>query len=195
MTLETIYYIGQTIAVIAILGSLIAIYRQQKRTNQIERGKTESERANQLSIWAWNHTGDHETLQSIRRCHHDHTSAHPDDQAKFSAYMSNILELAGQAFYQQRNDLIEPTSFEGVFNLCIANLKTPGGRQWWNKSGRHLWQTDLVATLTQKIDDPNNAVPPITEISSYLRMQTDALLIDEDQIEPSTQTETEVTTS
>ena len=37
MTLETIYYIGQTIAVIAILGSLVAIYIQIRQQNQLSR--------------------------------------------------------------------------------------------------------------------------------------------------------------
>ena len=37
MSLESIYYIGQTIAVIAILGSLIAIWIQQMQTNRIAR--------------------------------------------------------------------------------------------------------------------------------------------------------------
>ncbi|MEO1610448.1 MAG: hypothetical protein AAFR90_14175 [Pseudomonadota bacterium] len=37
MTLETIYYIGQTIAVVAILGSLIAIFLQQRQANKISR--------------------------------------------------------------------------------------------------------------------------------------------------------------
>ena len=37
MTLEAIYYIGQTIAVVAILASLIAIFWQQKHANKIAR--------------------------------------------------------------------------------------------------------------------------------------------------------------
>jgi len=35
MTLEEIYYIGQTIAVVAILGSLFAIFLQQRQANRI----------------------------------------------------------------------------------------------------------------------------------------------------------------
>lgn len=170
MSLETIYYIGQSIAVVAILASLFAIYQQQKRTNQIERGKTESERANQLSVFAWSHTKDHETLQSIRRCHQDHTRATPDDQAKFMSYMSSIMELMGQAFYQRKHNLIEPTSFDAVSSLCVANLKTAGGQQWWKTIGRHMWQADLVADLDQKLSDPNNTTPPITEIMEYLKL-------------------------
>lgn len=37
MTLEEIYYIGQTIAVVAILASLVAIYWQQRQANRIAR--------------------------------------------------------------------------------------------------------------------------------------------------------------
>lgn len=37
MTLESIYYIGQMLAVIAILASLIAIYYQIRQTNRISR--------------------------------------------------------------------------------------------------------------------------------------------------------------
>ena len=37
MSLEAIYYIGQTVAVVAILGSLIAIFLQQRQANKISR--------------------------------------------------------------------------------------------------------------------------------------------------------------
>ena len=37
MTLETIYYIGQTVAVVAIVASLVAIYWQQREANKMAR--------------------------------------------------------------------------------------------------------------------------------------------------------------
>ena len=175
MTLESVYYIGQSVAVVAILVSLYAIYRQQRRTNEIERGKTEAERANQLSEFVWNHTKDHETLQSLRQCLHNHDHVHPDDQAKFMAYMTNVMELMGQAFYQQKHDLIASTSYDGVTNFCLANLKTPGGRQWWEASGKILWQADLTSYISKQLDDPNNSVPPVTDIMKYLRLLPEGL--------------------
>lgn len=173
MTLETIYYITQIIAVLAILASLITIITEQKRTNQIERGKTESERANQLSDHIWNLAQDEDTLQAIRLCHIEHNDAHPNQQAKFMAYMTNVMELTGQAFYQNKHGLITPMSFIGTTNYCIANLKTIGGRQWWEAVGALTWQADLVQYVNSRLVEGENDIPPITDLFPYLRLPKD----------------------
>jgi len=41
MTLETIYYIGQTIAVAAILASLVAIYIQQRKDHEFAKAENQ----------------------------------------------------------------------------------------------------------------------------------------------------------
>ena len=186
MTLETIYYITQIIAVLAILASLIAIISEQRRTNQIERGKTESERANQLSEHVWNVTRDEDTLHSIRICLLEHDTAHPNDQAKFMAYMTNVMEIAGQAFYQNKNGLIAPSSFVGVFNYCIANLRMPGGRQWWEVVGVSTWQADIVAYVNERLENTEDGIPPITDIFPYLRLPKDEVAVRENPLNEET---------
>jgi len=51
MTLEEIYYIGQTIAVLAILGSLAAIYWQQRKAHALARAESQREISQLASQW------------------------------------------------------------------------------------------------------------------------------------------------
>jgi len=86
MTLENIYYIGQTIAVGAILVSLVAIYIQQRKDHALARAEHQREILDSstrlFDSIRFQPTG----LESVRKCLVDFEGAEPDQQAEFGAF-------------------------------------------------------------------------------------------------------------
>ena len=165
MTLETIYYIGQTIAVVAILISLVAIYFQQRQTHSLARAEHEREI---LAKWESAYdiiTRDPDALKSVKICLQDYEGADPTQQAWFGYLMHIIINITERNVYLQRDKLARDGGFDDVKAVIRPFLAAPGGRQFWQRA-RLSYGVEVRQVLDSALLEPYDG-PMIWELFPF----------------------------
>ena len=146
MTLETIYYITQLIAVGAILASLVAIYIQQRKDHILARADSQREilqlNSNTFDLWA----DDPLALESFQACLLDYENASAHQKVQFCKYMHQIIMVSETAVFLGRDNLINKDSHDKLIAWNAALLSTPGGQQYWEGAGQ-AYSSDVVRAL------------------------------------------------
>lgn len=171
MTLEAIYYIGQTIAVIAILGSLVAIFFQQKRANDFELANGQRDllnRARELFSLA---AKDEATLTSIQSGLHDYQSANDFQQATFSAWAFHAFMTIQQAYYLNAAGLVKNDVYQAYVNYAMATLNTKGGRDWWVTEGSKTTAVEFAAYIEDLFVTNGEAYPALYDVVPHYKLK------------------------
>ena len=170
MTLETIYYIGQTIAVGAILASLVAIYIQQRKDHAL--AKAESQRQLlQLNSGAFDSLADHPTcLESVQACLVDFDSRSARQQVEFYKYLHPQIENAEIAVYLRQDNLINDSSCEKFIAWTAVLLSTPGGQQCWEQ-GKLVYGPEIVDALNTYMREHTSELEVVYKTVSFLHLQ------------------------
>jgi len=158
MTLETIYYIGQTIAVGAILTSLVAIWFQMRKDHALARAENQREILAEARRYTELAATDPAALESIRKCYQDFEGASRQDQAVFFHLMHTGVNIAEMALYMQKDKLINDASYAGFEGAALLNLTTPGGRQYWQRA-RMVVGTDIREALDKALSERKDHPP------------------------------------
>ena len=161
MTLETVYYITQIIAVGAILASLVAIYIQQRKDHALARAEHQRQILAEARRYTELAATDPAALESIRKCYQDFEGASPQDQAVFFHLMHTGVNIAEMAFYMRKDKLINDASYAGFEGAALLNLATPGGRQYWQRA-RLVVGTDIREALDKALSERTDT-PPVWE--------------------------------
>ena len=172
MTLETLYYITQIVAVIAILGSLIAIWFQMRQNQRVERANGQRTLLVQASEWFNATRDDSELFDILARLMEDYNGADPIDQARFSSWGFELLFMVESAMYMHRDGFLNEKSYDGILQGALALVKTPGGQQWWQEA-QHIWGADAVAELKERMTAIGNQVPPWNELRPEFKRYMD----------------------
>lgn len=171
MTLETIYYIGQTIAVIAILGSLVAIYFQQKRANDFELANGQRDllnRANELFTLA---AKDEATLTSVQSGLHDYQTASDFQQASFSAWAFHAFMTIQQSYFLKQVGLVKNDVHQAYVNYAMAVFNTKGGRDWWITEGSKIVAVEFATHLEDIFVATGDQYPALTDFIPHYKLK------------------------
>ena len=163
MSLENVYYIGQTIAVIAILGSLIAIYFQMRQGQALARA--DSQRDLLVGITRFlNLTMDNPSVLNDVRCGlQEYDSAHHEAKSNFATWAFGYLFVMEACVYMKKDGLITDSSFNGFEVGALGIISTPGGAQWWSHT-KNIIGIDVVLHLDQKLEELGGVTPPFYEL-------------------------------
>ena len=164
--LENIYYIGQTVAVGAILASLVAIYVQQRKDHAFAQAESEREILQQTAHWFDDllaHPGGLEVLQSSLQ---DYRSATPRAQAVLGQHMLKSVIIAEQAYFMNEQKLINYDSHTKLVMLPILHIATPGGRQYWEDT-KAAYGAKIVAVIDKILEENPPSPDAFYEIFPY----------------------------
>ena len=173
MTLVTVYYIGQTIAVGAILASLVAIYIQQRKDHAFAQAESQREILQQASQWFDQMLAHPSGLESVRRCLKSFRGATPREQAEFSQYMVRAVSLAEQATFMRKDKLIHDSSHVKLVMLPAMHIVTPGGREYW-AAVRPAFGVDVVAAIDKVLEESPPPVDTLYQIFPYFHPDAEA---------------------
>ena len=171
MTLEEIYYVGQTIAVVAIVGSLFALIAQNHAAQKLARDATVR---NQI-----------EGLQSISRALFEtpdlanvwlrgiegleHLSS--EDRIKFTAYVTYALRIWEGLHAQFRNGQLPEQVWTGHLEMLRGMQVLTGVRNVW-ASRRHAFSREFQAFYASSLPTTDSQEPE--EASSSAAMGSKA---------------------
>ncbi|GLQ21740.1 hypothetical protein ACFFUB_09045 [Algimonas porphyrae] len=168
MTLESIYYIGQTVAVIAILGSLIALIFQTRHTHQQnQRAIRQSEQANDLAraelttrtidvaVQIQNDIfGTEENASLIYRGMMGKEPLSREESFRFYLQMTNLLTASEYAVRLHQEGLTYDDMVERSRLNCVGFFRFRGTRQWWAIAREQVyidpfrsWIDEIVAEI------------------------------------------------
>jgi len=152
MTLEEIYYIGQTVAVVAILGSLGAIWVQLRKDHALARANAQQE--------LLQHNASHfdilidspSVLESVQKCLVDYNGARSRHKTEFCAYLHKQIAVAETAVFLAQDGLIASTSLDKLLAYPSLLISTPGGQENW-AAARTVYGSDVVTALEGHMRD------------------------------------------
>ncbi|MEO1662415.1 MAG: hypothetical protein AAFR51_15610 [Pseudomonadota bacterium] len=162
MSLETVYYVTQIIAVGAILISLIAIYIQQRKDHILARAENQREILREIENLTGIPVASPDALQNIRACYFDYEGATPAQQADFAHVVHKAISIAETALYMRNDKLIAEASYRGMEGAALLSLMTPGGQQYWQRM-RMFLGSDIREALDQAMRERTD-IPPIWEV-------------------------------
>jgi len=156
MTLETIYFISQVIAAVAIVASLLFV------GIQLRMGRKQAEDAERVVRG--------QVLQHIAAEHRQHSIdmlAYPEVysyfvgganqiemtdhlRAQFSTFCYATLHMAQNIFFQHRKGLLDDTTFEAYMPMIIGFMSSPAAQTYWESRRNIFFDADFVKMMDKR---------------------------------------------
>ena len=131
MTLENIYYVGQTIAVLAVLASLIAIWIQMRQANRL--AKLETTRM----IWSdaidmlRSQVEDGEKAEFLQVALFSNERLTDAEKTRLYLILSSMFVGLENGFAMAQSGMMEEGFWPRMRASAIDYLKPARGRRWW----------------------------------------------------------------
>ena len=142
MTLENIYYIGQTIAVVAILASLGAIWIQLRHANKL--AKLETTRA----IWmdagerTLSHADDAEKANFLQKALFEEQALTAAEKTRLYLVMSSMFTTFENGFTMHRSGMMDERFWPRMRDSMRDYLAPERGQRWWEIAKKRTFGGD-----------------------------------------------------
>ena len=164
--LENTYYIGQTVAVGAILISLVAIWMQMKQAARMEKAAAQREVLDRVSDWT-NSLDPAQTDQFLM-------SLSDLDSVSFKAAVLTENHLYRWAFVTEsalnmhKEGYFSDGTWAGIEGVMLGLLRTPGGARWW-QSAQDVLGFEVVDFLNDRLKNVDPESPTYLDFSPRWR--------------------------
>lgn len=159
MTLENIYYIGQTVAVVAILASLVAIWIQMRQAHRLARLETTR------AIWAdaiemlRSQAEDKEKAEFLQRALFTNDKLSDAEKTRLYLILSSLFVGMENGFAMAQSGMMEEKFWPRMRASIVDYLRPERGRRWWAIARvRTFAANDAFVTEVDSIVDEIDAV-------------------------------------
>jgi len=157
MTLENIYYIGQTVAVIVIVLTLFAILWQGWQTNRIARSD--------MTRSSWIETGQThyslvdspEKADFMQRALFGEAALTEAEKLRFGNLMGLAIGTHEGAYMLRERGLIEQAAYRRSEGITRLYMQSPRVRKWWRSRREYSYDTKfraLIDKLAEEFEKP-----------------------------------------
>lgn len=136
MSLVGLYYVSQIVAVLLILGSLVAIYLQQRQANAIAQADM-TQRA--LALYAETLReimSNRELAEVLRKVMFDNAEPSPAERTQMLVYFNIMLSVHTNAYLSVKKNLIDRSYLNDSEHNLAWYLTVPLFRQEWRRLQR-----------------------------------------------------------
>ena len=140
MTLESIYYIGQTIAVLALVMSLIFVGMQMRRANELARNEVSDRVVEAFAEKLQTVMADAEFSAVFMRAYAGRSDFSEEEWGRLALFTSMIINSVRSFISAKQRGLMEPIAEEaGMRTICFFLSQPAFARiwRWHEKSGAH----------------------------------------------------------
>ena len=152
MTLETIYYAGQTVAVLIIILTLLALLYQQRQANKIARNELSialvSNSSTVLTPWTTNPEVS-EFFMRVNMKGHKLTEA---ERLRYANFMHGLIVFLRGAVTLVEAKLSEPYIAEEAKMAVQFFMNFPRSHKWWRAS-RSFYSEDVQSIVDKMIPE------------------------------------------
>ena len=169
MTLESIYYIGQTIAVVVIVATLFAILYQGYQTNKIARADLT------LSMWMQAGAAHYSLVDSpekadfMHRALNDRGPLTEPEKLRFANLLGYAVGAHEAAFMLHTRNLVETAAYDRSEGLSRMYLQSRRVRKWWRRRREYKYDPrfrDIVDAMANEFEAAEHAQQEAPEQSA-----------------------------
>ncbi len=164
MSLESIYFISQIVAVAAIIGSLLFVGFQVQQSRKMERAAAQRELLYRVSDWVRHHA---ELDPEVAHCLLDFEGAKGGAKFRFNAYVAEMIFIAEAALSMRRDGFFTEGTWQGIEGGALGMIRTPGGAQWWEYGKRYIGY-EIVEYLERRVNEMDPDAPNILDIIPFI---------------------------
>lgn len=147
MTLENIYYIGQTIAVVIIILTLLAILWQGWQTNSIARSE--------MTLSSWTQSGQThyslvdspEKADFMQRALFGGAALTEAEKLRFGNLMGLAIGTHEGAYMLLQRGLIEQAAYRRSEGVTRLYMQSPRVRKWWRSRREYSYDPKFRALI------------------------------------------------
>jgi hypothetical protein len=157
MTLEEIYYIGQTVAVVVIVATLFAILYQGWQSNKIARAD--------LTLNSWVQTGQMqyafvdapEKVDFLQRAFFSEAPLTDAEEIRFAFICQSSVGMHYAAFNLRLRGLIEESAYQRIALITRWYFSSPRARAWWRKARARGYSPEFSAYIDTFVAEAERA--------------------------------------
>jgi hypothetical protein len=145
MSLEEVYYVSQIVAVVAIIGSLVAIYFQQRQTNKIARAQI-SQSVSESYFGTLREIMDPELAAIFRKVMFERGPLSPVESTQILVYFNLTIGSVRDAFHAVQDGLVDARLLENLSRNACWYLTAPLlAAEWRRAQGTGIYGQDFIA--------------------------------------------------
>jgi hypothetical protein len=160
VTLEEIYYVGQTIAVVVIILTLFAILWQGWQTNRIAR--SEMTRASWIENGQTHYSlvDSPEKADFMQRAMFGAEPLTDAEKLRFGNLMGLAIGTHEGAFMLLQRGLIEQTAYQRSEGITRLYMQSPRVRKWWRARREYSYDQKFRALIDKLAEEPEKPAAP-----------------------------------
>jgi hypothetical protein len=167
MSLEAIYYIGQTIAAVGILGSLVAIWFQQRQSIKIARADMTERALGRFFSTMELMAKDPELSVHYIRLIKGQVPADEAITARLVWFFSMMMQAHSSSFFLWRDKLSDTRVIDPHNRTMLVHLKVPLFLTEWERTKRRgTFPADYIAHVEKLRSDALAAATPASNTSA-----------------------------
>jgi len=177
MTLETIYYITQIVAVGAILVSLLAIWFQMRQSTKMERASAQRGLLDRVSDFTRSiglEEGDHFILGM-----NDFDGASHETKIVVHNRLIEFVFITESALNMHQDGFFSEGTWAGIDGAMLGMLRTPGGQQFWDYA-QHIVGFEIAKHINRRFEEFGTDDPNFLDAVPFYRPRLAALELEQD---------------
>jgi len=158
MTLESIYYIGQTVAVVAIMASLVFVGLQVRQNTKATKASAAQAVHSNFSAWYQSVQSDRILSEIIIKGTKNYLSLTEIERAQFVSLFMAFTSYMQDAYYKWADGSLSPELWRGWEYVSMNFFNSNGGRAFWddrNYMFGQSFQNFINNDLLQRAVHPN----------------------------------------
>ena len=134
MTIQDFGALGELVAAVAVVITLVYLTIQVRQGNSLARAQTRQSMMEQVRADL------HKMIDepSILYCFSKEEALTPDEKAKFTSWLAAAMRQREYEWSQYRNGVIDRATWETYQSLIPQHLGTQRALKWWQKSTQFL---------------------------------------------------------
>ncbi len=131
MTLESIYYIGQTVAVVVIIATLIAVLIQMRQAHRLAKLETSRAIWVEASVRTINLADDAAKADFLQRALFGDDKLTDAEKTRLYLHLSGLMTMFENAFAMEQSGMME-RRFWPRMRISLRDYVAPArGQRWW----------------------------------------------------------------
>ena len=160
MTLENIYYIGQTIAVVVIVLTLLAILYQGWQTNKIARSEMTQSSWTQAGQTHYSLVDSPEKADFMQRALFGGAPLTDAEKLRFGNLMGLAIGAHEGAYMLSRRGLIEHAAYLRSEGITRLYMQSPRVRKWWRTRREYSYDPKFRALIDKMAEEFEKPAAP-----------------------------------
>ena len=142
MSLENIYYIGQTVAVVAILASLGAIWIQVRQANRLAKLETSRTIWVEASERILSHVDDAEKADFLQRALFADNKLNDAEKTRLYVLMASMFTMFENGFTMHKSGMMDERFWPRMRDSMRDYITPPRGQRWWAQASKRNFGGD-----------------------------------------------------